>query len=218
MLIMAAAALLLASRPEPAIITILPPPPTATLMPTYTPTTTATPLPIATPAPTTTPSPLKVYVSGAVATPQLVTLPVGSRIADAVAAAGGATSDADLTRINMAEFLRDATQIHLPALEEEGIALPTPILATPILPTPTIVSPTIASASSASSSGAEKVRINSASQTELESLPGIGPVTAARIIAYREQNGNFVELDDLDAVSGIGPAKLENLRGRVAFD
>ena len=176
MLLVAAGALLLASRPKPVAITILPPPLTAT------------------PPPTATPSPLQVYVTGAVVHPQQTyTLPPGSRVDDALQAAGGATDNADLTRINRAGFLRDGDQIHLPALGADDSGLPTPM-------------------------GGAKVPINSASQSELETLPGIGPVTAARIINYRKQHGDFDDLDDLDEVSGIGPATLANLQDLITYD
>lgn len=171
-----AGALLWFSRPEPVTITILPPAPTATALPTA------------------TPSPLQVYVTGAVVNPQRnYALPAGSRVADAVQAAGGFTDDADQDRVNLARTLRDGEQVHLPAVGADDLDLPTP-------------------------AGDGKVRINSATQSELEELPGIGPVTAERIIAYRDQTGDFGGLDDLDAVSGIGSATLENLRDLVVFD
>ena len=164
------------SRPEPTSIAIHPPPPTAT------------------PMPTATPGPLQVYVTGEVVNPQQTyNLPASSRVDDAVKAAGGFTSAADQTRINLAGLLRDGDQIHVPAIDADDIELPTPL-------------------------GGEKVRINSATQSELESLPGIGPVTAASIIEYREEAGGFAALDDLDEVPGIGPATLENLRDLVAFN
>lgn len=158
------------SRPEPIRITIQPPPPTAT------------------------PGPLQVYVTGEVVNPQQTyILPAGSRVADAINAAGGPTDNADQDRINLADILRDGAKIHVPAIDAGDIELPTPM-------------------------GGEIVRINSATQSELESLPGIGPVTAARIIEYRNEVGTFETLDDLDAVPGIGPATLENLRDLVVFD
>ena len=175
-LILVLGLLLWFSRPEPTSITIHPPPPTDT------------------PMPTATPGPLQVYVTGAAVNPERIyRLPAGSRVDDAVKAAGGFTSAADQTRINLAGLLRDGDQIHVPALGADDIDLPTPM-------------------------GGEKVRINSASQSELESLPGIGPVTAASIIEYREEAGGFAALDDLDEVPGIGPATLENLRDLVVFD
>lgn len=175
-LIVVVGGLLLASRPGPTSITIHPPPPTDT------------------PMPTATPGPLQIYVTGAVVNPQQTySLPAGSRVADAINAAGGPNDNADRDRINLAGLLRDGDQIHVPALGADDIDLPTPM-------------------------GGEKVRINSATQSELESLPGIGPVTAASIIEYREEAGSFEALDDLDEVPGIGPATLENLRDLVVFD
>ncbi len=152
------------------------------------------PPPTDTPPPTTTPAPLQVYVTGAVANPErVVALPPGSRVEAALQAAGGFTDAADRARVNLASLLRDGDHIHVPALGAEDVALPTPM-------------------------GGEKLRLNSATQAELETLPGIGPVTAARIIEHREQVGSFAALEDLDAVKGIGPAGLEKLRDLVVFD
>ena len=160
--------------------------------------TTITILPPPTPTPvppTATPAPLQVYVTGAVAKPgQVVTLPPDSRVEAAVLAAGGLSDKADGARINLARALRDGEHIHVPAVGEA------------------------AAAPAESSVAASKVRVNSATQAELETLPGVGPVTAERIIAYRQQHGAFAILADLDAVKGIGPASLEKLRGKVAFD
>jgi competence protein ComEA len=187
--------LLLQTRPEPVEVVIHPPIPTAT------------------PLPTATPSPLTVYVTGAVATPeQLVELPPDSRVSDAIAAAGGATDNADLTRVNLADTLRDGAQVHVPARPvatqmatvEAGIVDLAPTvaaaegLATPITP--------------------ERINVNTATIEELITLPGIGEVTAERIIAYREENGAFSTLADLDNVSGIGSATLENIAALVTFD
>lgn len=168
-------ALLLSTRPQPARITIVPPMPTGT------------------PAPTQTPGPIVVYVTGAVARPEtLLTLPPGSRVADAVAAAGGADAAADLTRVNLAAVLRDGDQVHVPVRDQEVI-----------LPTPP---------------GGQIVNVNQATAEELSQLPGIGPGLAARIVAYREANGRFADLNALDAVEGIGPALLEKLKDLVTFD
>ena len=161
--------------------------------------TTITILPPPTPTPvppTATPAPLQVYVTGAVAKPgQVVTLPPDSRVEAAVLAAGGLSDKADGARINLARALRDGEHIHVPAVGEAAAAAP-----------------------AESSVAASKVRVNSATQAELETLPGVGPVTAERIIAYRLAQGRFATLEDLDAVKGIGPASLEKLRGKVAFD
>jgi competence protein ComEA len=177
-LIALSAVLLLLSRPEPIHITIKPPPPTAT------------------PAPTATPSPILVYVTGEVSLSAAQRLlPHGSRVADAVAAAGGFTELANKTLVNLAGFLRDGDHVHVPSIESNSLdeALPTP-------------------------AGGALVRINSASQKELETLPRIGPATAKRIIEYREQVSQFASLADLDEVPGIGAATLEELKALIVFD
>ena len=171
-------AALLMARPEPASITIHPP------------------LPTETPAPTPTREPIQVYVTGAVANPeQVYTLPWGSRVQEALEAAGGLSAAADRSAVNLAALVRDGDQIHVAAAAGAGAAFE---LATP--------------------SGGLRVRINSASLEELESLPGVGSVTAQRIIEYREQVGELTDLADLDQVPGIGPKTLETLQDQVAFD
>lgn len=154
------------------------------------------PRPTDTPAPTPTHEPIQVYVTGAVVNPEKVyTVPWGSRVQDVLEAAGGLTDDANQAAVNLAAIVRDGDQIHVPQNTGSASAFE---LATP--------------------SGGRRVRINSASQEEIETLPGIGPVTARRIIEYREQVGEFQNLADLDQVSGIGPRTLENLQDQVAFD
>ncbi len=154
------------------------------------------PRPTETPAPTPTHEPILIYVTGAVANPeQLYTLPYGSRVHDAIDAAGGMTDAANPASVNLAAGVRDGDQVHVSASTGSGAAF---ALATP--------------------SGGVRVRVNSATIAELETLPGIGAVTAARIIEYREQVGEFKSLADLDQVSGIGPRMLENLQDLVAFD
>lgn len=155
-----------------------------------------TPRPTETPAPTPTRQPIQVYVTGAVANPeQVYTLPWGSRVQDALAAAGGQTDAADMSAVNPAAIVRDGDQIHVASSAAGDAELD---LATP--------------------SGGRRVRVNSAALEELTTLPGIGAVTAQRIIEYREQVGEFKGLADLDQVPGIGPRMLENLKDKVAFD
>jgi competence protein ComEA len=140
-----------------------------------------------------------VHVVGAVAAPGVQRLPVGARVVDAVEAAGGASPDADLGRINLAAVLVDGQQVYV--LRPGEIAPPPPAGGG---------GPIAGSAGSAEVAGL--VDINSASAAELEELPGVGPVTAEAIVSHREQNGPFASVDDLIDVRGIGEAKLEQLR------
>jgi competence protein ComEA len=127
-----------------------------------------------------------VHVSGAVSRPGLVTLEPDARVADAIVAAGGATTDAQLGAINLAAPLGDGARLFVPTADAEV------------------------------DGGADGVvRINSAGAGDLEQLPGVGPVLAERIVAFREDNGPFAVVEDLLAVPGIGEAKLAMLRDSV---
>ncbi|MFZ4813936.1 MAG: helix-hairpin-helix domain-containing protein, partial [Phototrophicaceae bacterium] len=169
------------------------------------------PIPTLTPLPSATPAPLQVYVTGAVATPQtLVILPRGSRVQQAIDAAGGALPNADLVRVNPADLLNDGAQVHVPyvaELEAEvGAGVVDAALSTAQeaeLPTPI---------------GGLRVNINTATLQELMTLPGIGEVTASRILAERDARGRFNTLAELDDVQGIGAATLENLAPLVTFE
>jgi competence protein ComEA len=178
LLIVGGIVLLLVTRPQPVQITINPPVPTNT------------------PAPSPTPSPLTVYVTGAVNQPEtLYTLAPGSRVQDVIDAAGGTTDDADLSRVNLAGFVRDGDQVHVPSLDEVEVEAE--------LPTP---------------SGGIVIHINTATVEELDTLPGVGPALAQAIIDYRDANGDFTSMEDLDAVSGIGPALLADIEGLISFE
>ena len=133
---------------------------------------------------------LVVHVSGAVRRPGLVTLAPGSRIADAVSGAGGATSEAELGGLNLAATVRDGDQITVPGPGEGGTV--------------------------SADSSTTFIDLNRASASDLEQLPGVGPVLAARIVAFREQNGPFGEIEGLLDVDGIGEAKLAAMRDQIA--
>jgi competence protein ComEA len=155
---------------------------------------TAAPLPTLTlVAPSPAPLPVQVSVDGAVKAPGTYTLPPGSRVDDAVHAAGGPSSVADLERINLAQALQSGHRIHVPRYGE-------------VLPTPTPCG--------LSTDG--RIDINLADAALLESLPGIGEALAQRIITYRETQGPFGSVEELLAVRGIGPVILEEIRERIA--
>jgi competence protein ComEA len=149
-----------------------------------------------------------VHVVGAVAAPGVQRLPTGSRVVDAVEAAGGAAPDADLSRVNLAAVLADGQQV---VVLRPGEAPPAVIGAGPSGGTGAADD---ASGAAGAGNGAP-VDVNRASAAELEELPGVGPATAEAIIAHREQSGPFATVDDLLDVRGIGEAKLEQLRHRV---
>ncbi|WP_410050691.1 helix-hairpin-helix domain-containing protein [Actinomyces sp. MRS3W] len=146
---------------------------------------------------------LVIHVAGAVTTPGVVTLPAGSRVVDAIDAAGGALPDADTDQLNLARVLQDGEQVRVPHQGEDAS---------------TWEEQTGVSGDGSRDTGAGaggRININTASATELETLPGIGPALAQRIVDYREEHGPFAAVDDLTEVSGIGAAKLEALRDEV---
>jgi competence protein ComEA len=143
-------------------------------------------------------SKLVVHVVGAVRRPGLYRLREGSRIADVLARAGGATRRADLTVVNLAAPLSDGVQVVVPRRLPAAAAAAAPA----------------AGSSAAVPQG--PVHLNTATLEQLDALPGIGPVTAQKILDYRQQNGGFASVDELDAVPGIGPARMEQLREVVA--
>ncbi len=127
-----------------------------------------------------------VHVAGAVASPGLYTLDGGARVADAIEAAGGASEGADVDGINLARVLVDGEQVRVPLVgEAPGGEVP---------------------------GAGGKVNINTSDAAALDSLPGVGPVLAARIVAYRQAHGPFASVDALDDVSGVGPAVIEKVR------
>lgn len=162
------------------------------------------PPPTITPAPTPTPVTLTVYVSGAVVSPDVYSLPAGSRVQQAVQAAGGFARDAAQAAINLAQPLVDGQQVHVPGADE-------------VTASPVALSGALASASSPGAPGGP-VNINVASVEELTTLPGIGPALASRIVEYRESQGLFRSVEDLKQVKGIGEATLEKLRDLITVD
>jgi competence protein ComEA len=148
------------------------------------------PRPVAAPS---KPSRLYVDVVGAVRRPGLYRVRSGARVADAVAHAGGPTRKADLQLVNLAALVADGEQVVVPQRGGGG-----------------------GPAATGGSAPGGPVHLNSATLEQLDALPGVGPVTAQKIVDYRTQHGGFRSVDELDAVPGIGPARLADLRPLVA--
>lgn len=149
------------------------------------------------PAPSTassvaTPAEIVVHVAGAVVSPGLVRVASDARVADAVAAAGGVTADAAPDALNLAATLADGSQVVVPTLTAGATG------------TPVAVDDGL-------------IHVNQADATELEDLPGVGPVLAERIIAHRDDNGPFGSIEDLLDVPGIGESKLSGMRDVIAI-
>ena len=145
---------------------------------------------------------LVVHVVGAVRRPGLYRLREGARVADAVARAGGSTRRAELAALNLAAPLVDGIQVLVPTrVRAAGIA-------------PSGGADVTAPGAAVAGLGA-KVSLGTATAEELDELPGVGPVTAQKILDYRAEHGPFRSVDELDAVPGIGPTRVEQLRDLV---
>ena len=151
--------------------------------------------PAAPPTESTAAGRVVVDVVGAVRRPGLYRFAQGGRIADAVARAGGATSKADLALINLAAPLADGEQV--------------------VVPRRGATAPASGAAGAAAGGSTGPVQLSTATLEQLDSLPGIGPVTAQKILDYRQKHGAFTSVDELDAVPGIGPARLDQLKDLV---
>ncbi len=154
----------------------------------------STAIPLPTQASTPTPYTLRVYVSGAVRNPDVYTLLQDSIVKDAMEAAGGPTGDADLERINLALPVSDGQQVHVPRQGEDS---------------------PLAQPSSGQPAPGGKVNINTAGPDLLESLPGIGPALAQRIVDHRQIHGPFERVEDVTEVSGIGDATFEAIQDLI---
>ncbi len=179
------------------------------------------------PAPKHAPAPkYYVHVAGAVKKPSLYLLPPGSRVMQAIKAAGGPTSKADLDSVNLAEKVKDGEKIFVPQKIAAApmLALPGNSLghesvhpdAAPSAPAPAKPAKPAKIAAAGkptklSSPDQGQVNINTANAEQLQRLPGIGPAMAARVLAYRQQAGGFKQLEDLQEVGGIGPKKYAKI-------
>ncbi|SHT76964.1 ComE operon protein 1 [Mycobacteroides abscessus subsp. abscessus] len=157
------------------------------------------------------PSSLVISVVGLVKRPGLVTLATGARVADAVTAAGGAVDGADVITLNMARPVADGDQIVV------GLA---PVPGQPVGMASSIVAAGQTPAGSTGSKGPGapgRVNLNTATESELDALPGVGPVMAASIVRWRSEHGKFTGIDQLAEVDGIGPSRLDKLRDFVVL-
>jgi len=149
--------------------------------------------------PPPTPGPIQVHVAGSVNQPGVYSVEWPAIIEDAIMAAGGPTSDADLDRINLAEAMNDGDRIFVPGSVVAG----TPESQDPLI---TLVDPAL------------QIDINHPTLAQLKTLPGIGPSISKKIVEYREQHGFFTKIEDLLNVSGIGPAKLGQFQDYIRFE
>ena len=152
--------------------------------------------------PAPTPEPLRVHVAGAVVRPGVYSLEEGSRVSDAVDAAGGFVAEADKNGLNLAAFLEDGERLDVPFVagfvpeESQGFVVVTEGTPSPL-------------------AGEELININTASAEELDKLPGIGQTTAQKIIEYRTTNGPFASIEDIINVSGIGTATYDEIKDLI---
>lgn len=171
-------------------------------------------------------APVRVHVAGAVKKPGVYTLPGWSRVIDALKKAGGAAANADLDAINLADPIRDGEQIRIPVKGQ-----PETLPAHQPTPAPAPVPPTVGGrgmgrypfATGAATSGRAKkatpaspVNINTAGIEQLQTLPGVGPATAERIVQFRQEHGPFLKPEDLMNVKGIGEKKFARLQPMIA--
>lgn len=145
------------------------------------------------------------HIIGAVKNPGIVKIKEGSRIVDVIEAAGGITEDADISKINLAYIVEDGQKIFVPSITDEITE-----------ETEYVTSESGDNIIVDNNEGENMmVNINKATQTELETLPGIGPAMALRIIEHREENGNFENIEEIKNVKGIGDAKFENIKNNI---
>lgn len=158
-------------------------------------------------APPPTAPPLTLHVTGAVVQPGLYSLPIGSRVADAVEAAGGMLPDADPESLNLAALVQDGERVWVPW--KQAVKLP----ALPAIGEGQAQGRNLTDLSPPDPTF--PININTATQDELESLPGVGPVIAERIVTYRQEYGLFTNIEDIQQVPGIGPATFDKLKDLI---
>jgi competence protein ComEA len=173
------------------------------------------PGPTATPLPTPTAAPIRVYMSGQVARPGVYTLPPDSIVEQGISAAGGFSSAADAAAVNLAQPLHDGVQVYVPAIDEVQVGQ------SPTAPNRSGGGITVGvggiGGSEEEQTGQGLVNINTAGTAELETLPGIGPVTAQDIVDYRAANGPFASIEAIMDVPGIGEGKFAQIQSLITI-
>jgi len=166
-----------------------------------------------------TPLTVRIHVAGAVVHPGVYTVSSSARVVDAVNAAGGATSRADLERINLAQTIIDTEQVYVPSRSSRKTKVTVAPRLRPSRTTVPVSMPTIPGGVPVigvpTTTSSPLVNLNSATSDQLDTLPGVGPSTAKAIISYRNRKGPFGKVEDLLNVPGIGPAKVAALRDQV---
>lgn len=154
-----------------------------------------------------------VHISGAVNKEGIIELKVNSRISDAIDQAEGLREDASIDDINLAYKLEDGMKVHIPTKQEKENIKQTD--QEEYVSTSSGVTTVKEETQSVENSKNSKVNINTATQTQLETLPGIGPSTAIKILTYRKEKGKFTKIEELKEVSGIGEAKYEKIKEKI---
>lgn len=163
--------------------------------------------PTPSPGPTSTPRPLRVYISGAVQHPDVYELPADSIVRDLVNSAGDFADDAAVDAVNLALPLADGMHVHIPTYHEAPMA--PPVVSAPLPPVNSL------DAGGAAAAGG-LININTATLEELDTLPGIGPSTAQKIIDHRNEHGPFPTIEAILDVAGIGPAKFDAIKALIS--
>ena len=153
-----------------------------------------------------------VHITGCVKNQGIVELKAPARLKDAVDAAGGLTDDANLLEVNLAYQLEDGMKIYIPSNDDNDIEDEIEVVSEKI--SDKVIT---TNNDNNSTSSTNKVNINNATQTQLETLPGIGPSTALKIIKFREENGKFSSIEEIKNVSGIGDNKYENIKELICL-
>jgi len=154
-----------------------------------------------------TKAPIAVHVIGAVPRPGLYEFSEGARVQDAIDAAGGLLSSANVNSVNLAALLEDGQQLNIPFKDGEAPDVTSS--------DDELVLPGATEESVVTADGGDKININTASVEEFDALPGIGPTIAQRIVDYRTENGPFQTIEDIMNVSGVGPSTFDNIKDLI---